>query len=69
MNANCKQKIPDKIVQLWEVADKIWTKFDKDPAFSSYVSADYEAVYQSLAMHRMHADRFLELGAGLGVVT
>jgi len=50
-------------------ADDLWERHQRTPAFHRYVSADYVAVYKSLARLRGRALTFLEWGSGLGVVT
>jgi hypothetical protein len=54
---------------LWAKADALWDQRNNHPAFAGYVSADYEAVYQSLANLRGQVFTVLEWGSGLGVVT
>ena len=54
---------------LWAEADEIWLRHQDMPAFHGYVSADYQAVYQSLARLRGRVLTVLEWGSGLGVVT
>jgi hypothetical protein len=54
---------------LWAEADELWDQLRDTPAFHGYVSADYEAVWESLARLRGSVLTFLEWGSGLGVVT
>ncbi len=55
--------------RLWAEADGLWDQHHDAPAFHGYVSADYRAVYESLARLRGSVVTFLEWGSGLGVVT
>ncbi len=54
---------------LWAEADELWEQQRDAPAFHGYVSADYAAVYESLARLQGTVLTFLEWGSGLGVVT
>ena len=54
---------------LWSEADELWDRHQDTPAFHAYVSADYLAVYKSLARLRGSVSSVLEWGSGLGVVT
>ena len=54
---------------LWAQADELWEQQKDQPAFAGYVSADYEAVYASLAQLRGRVLTVLEWGSGLGIVT
>ena len=54
---------------LWAEADELWERHQALPAFRGYVSADYQAVYESLARLRGRVLTVLEWGSGLGVVT
>ena len=54
--------------RLWSDVDALWEQYQATPPFRDYVSADYLAVYESLARLRGSAFTFLEWGAGLGVV-
>ncbi len=65
---------PDKALligfaELWEEADQIWESHQDATAFGTYVSANFLAVYQSLAGLRGRVETVLEWGSGLGVVT
>ncbi len=53
---------------LWREALDIWERHQHAPAFHGYVSADYLAVYTSLARLRGRASTVLEWGSGLGIV-
>jgi len=50
-------------------ADALWERNQNTPEFHGYVSADYLAVYDSLARLRGRVSTFLEWGSGLGIVT
>lgn len=54
---------------LWAEADDLWERHQDTPAFHTYVSADYAAVYESLARLRGSVLTVLEWGSGLGIVT
>jgi hypothetical protein len=54
---------------LWAEVDALWERHQEEPAFHGYVSADYQAVYDSLAQLKGRALTVLEWGSGLGVVT
>jgi len=54
---------------LWSEADALWEKNQAQPAFQGYVSADYSAIYHSLASLKGRVTTFLEWGSGLGIVT
>jgi hypothetical protein len=54
---------------LWAEADDLWERHHDTPAFHGYVSADYLAVYESLARLKGRVSTVLEWGSGLGVVT
>ena len=55
--------------RLWAEADELWERQQASAPFHGYVSADYLAVYQSLARLRERAFTVLEWGSGLGIVT
>ena len=55
--------------RLWADASDLWDQYEQAPAFHGYVSADYLAVFQSLAPLRGRVLTFLEWGSGLGVAT
>ena len=55
--------------KLWDEADQIWDKHQDTTAFGTYVSANFLAVYQTLAGLRGQVETVLEWGSGLGVVT
>ncbi|MCH2113587.1 MAG: class I SAM-dependent methyltransferase [Pirellulales bacterium] len=61
--------LPPEFKQLTDEAEQLWTEKCDTPAFHAYVSADYEAVYESLAELRGQVHTVLEWGSGLGVVT
>lgn len=63
------QQLLNEFRELWKKADVIWDKHQDNPAFESYVSADYEEVFQALLDLRGEGIRFVEWGSGLGVVT
>lgn len=54
---------------LWAEAEELWERHQNTPAFHGYVSADYLAVFDSLARLRGSALKVLEWGSGLGIVT
>jgi len=54
---------------LWAEVEALWERHQEEPAFHGYVSADYQAVYDSLAQLKGRALTVLEWGSGLGVVT
>lgn len=65
---------PDKALlaefgKLWAEADQLWERHQGAPAFHGYVSADYMAVYDSLAQLKGRVTTFVEWGSGLGVAT
>lgn len=53
---------------MWAEADQIWDRHQGDAGFGCYVSADYQAVYDSL-LNIEGRVTFLEWGSGLGVAT
>ena len=66
--------VPDKTLFaefgcLLAEADDLWERHQDTPAFHGYVSADYQAVYESLAQLQGRVLTVLEWGSGLGVVT
>lgn len=70
-DSSCK---PDKTLlaefgSLWADVDALWERHQEEPAFHGYVSADYQAVYDSLTQLQGRALTVLEWGSGLGVVT
>ncbi len=70
-NSSCD---PDKallaeFVRLWAEAEDLWDRHQDAPAFHGYVSADYRAVYESLARLQGRVLTVLEWGSGLGIVT
>jgi hypothetical protein len=75
LNAACDSSCdPDKTLLaefrcLWAEADDCWERHQSMPAFRGYVSADYQAVYESLARLQGRVLTVLEWGSGLGVVT
>ena len=58
-----------EFAKLWAEADELWTQNQDAPAFHGYVSADYQAVYDSLNRLRNRVATVLEWGSGLGIVT
>lgn len=54
---------------LWAEAHDLWERHQDTPSFHGYVSADYLAVYESLARLRGRVSTVLEWGSGLGIVT
>ena len=50
-------------------ADDLWEKNQAKTEFGSYVSADYDQVFESLSELRSQTTSFLEFGSGLGIVT
>lgn len=54
--------------ELWHKVQEIWDSQSDEPAFRSYVSADYEPIFHSLRKLQGKACTFLEWGSGLGVV-
>jgi len=54
---------------LWAEANDLWERHLHAPAFEGYVSADYLAVYESLARLQGRVLTVLEWGSGLGIVT
>jgi hypothetical protein len=70
-NSSCDQdrELLAECRSLWAEADELWDQLRDTPAFHGYVSADYEAVWESLARLRGSVLTFLEWGSGLGVVT
>ncbi len=54
---------------LWAKVDALWERENNQPAFAGYVSADYQAIYESLDNLRGRVQTVLEWGSGLGVVT
>ena len=63
-----KQEWLDLMRVIWVRIDEIWTVRNARPAFSGYVSADYEEVFEQLWRMRKQAGTFLEWGSGLGAV-
>ena len=63
------RKLLAEFSDLWAEAEDLWDRNQDAPSFHGYVSADYLAVYASLAELRGRAFTFLEWGSGLGVVT
>ena len=55
--------------RLWAEGEDLWSRHQDAPAFHGYVSADYLAVYESLARLRGSVLSVLEWGSGLGIVT
>ena len=55
--------------ELWDEADQIWDENMNANSFGRYVSANFLAIYHSLAGLRGKVDTVLEWGSGLGVVT
>ena len=58
-----------EFANLWAEVDALWQCHQDAPAFHNYVSADYQAVYDSLVQLQGRALTALEWGSGLGVVT
>ncbi len=58
-----------EFASMWAEADSLWESNQSKPAWQGYVSADYMAVYKSLAALQGRASTFLEWGSGLGIVT
>ena len=54
---------------LWAEVDALWERHQEAPAFHGYVSADFQAVYESLAQLQGRALTVLEWGSGLGAMT
>lgn len=54
---------------MWAEANDLWERHLHARAFQGYVSADYLAVYESLARLRGRVWTVLEWGSGLGIVT
>ena len=54
---------------LWAEVDALWERHQAAPAFHGYVSADFQAVYESLAQLQGRVLTVLEWGSGLGVMT
>jgi len=63
------EKLLGDFRRLWSDADQLWDQRQNAAAFHGYVSADYMAVYRSLAELRGRVLTFLEWGSGLGIVT
>lgn len=55
--------------ELWARAETLWEIHQDASPFHGYVSADYMAVFESLARLRGRVRTILEWGSGLGVVT
>lgn len=55
--------------ELFVEAAQIWDDNENDFHFRDFIAADYERVYQALALLRDQADAFLEFGSGLGAIT
>ena len=63
-----KRRLLQQMHEIWKEVDRIWTERKNHPAFSGYVSADYEEVFEQLWKMRDQAESFLEWGSGLGAV-
>ncbi len=59
----------DEFESLWAEAESLWERLQHTSAFHGYVSADYKAVFASLASLRGRVFTVLEWGSGLGIVT
>ena len=68
-NSESAQELLAEFKQLWSEAEKLWDERQNQPAWHSYVSADFEAVFNTLYEMRGMYSTFLEWGSGLGVVT
>jgi hypothetical protein len=55
--------------ELFAEAKQIWDDNENDFHFRDFIAADYEKLYQALALLKDQADTFLEWGSGLGVIT
>ena len=53
---------------LFQEASDIWDDNENDFHFRDFIAADYEKVYQALALVKDQAETFLEFGSGLGVI-
>lgn len=55
---------------MFATGEQVWQRFRREcgDAFHAFVPADYEAAYDVLRRLRPHADSFLELGSGVGVI-
>jgi hypothetical protein len=63
------KKLLAELEPLFAEADDLWERQQARPEFGGYVSADYEAVYDSLAQLQGRVFTFLEWGSGLGIAT
>lgn len=54
--------------ELFDEAKQIWDDNENDFHFRDFVAADYDHVFQALALLKDQADTFLEFGSGLGVI-
>ena len=64
-----EQELLSHFRKLWSEADQLWEERQNQPAWHSYVSADYQAVFETLSSVKGLYSNFLEWGSGLGVVT
>lgn len=53
---------------LFSEATQIWDDNERDFHFRDFIAADYDRVYQALALLKDQAHTFLEWGSGLGVI-
>lgn len=56
------------MADLFQESGRIWDENENDFHFRDFIAADYERVYQALAVLKDQAETFLEWGSGLGVI-
>lgn len=57
------------MADLFTEGGQIWNENENDFHFRDFIAADYERVYQALAVLTEQAETFLEWGSGLGIIT
>ena len=68
-NLDSDEELQSEFGDLWDAAEELWDRYQDDPAFERYVSADFLDVARSLVKLRGQALVFLEWGSGLGATT
>lgn len=56
------------LADLYTEGGLIWDENENDFHFRDFIAADYERVFQALAMLKDQAETFLEWGSGLGII-
>lgn len=59
----------ENLPELFAEGGRIWDENENDFHFRDFIAADYERVFQALAMLTDQAETFLEWGSGLGIIT